>query len=230
MIIDAKLRNQLHLVKYFHKYHKAGFENLLMKYEELCAFYDHFKTFIKTQNKGDKEFIVALVAQEAQGALKYWAYIHELLLDDQVGFEKREHKGATDLVNCMLNYGYAILYSRVWQALLAAKLNPFDSIIHVRQAGKPTFVYDVVEMFRSQVVDRVVIALIQKGHSLGVKNNLLTDDTKKLLAGSVLDRLNRYEKFRGEEISLEQIIRRQAYDIANWIDHNKEYKPYVAKW
>ena len=162
--------------------------------------------------------------------VKYWAYIRELLSDDEVGFIKRERKGATDLVNCMLNYGYAILYTRVWQALLGAKLNPFDSIVHVWQPGKPTFVYDVVEMFRSQVVDRVVIALIQKGKPLKVEKGLLEDNSRKQLAKGVLERLNRYEKYRGEEITMEQIIRKQAKEIADWIDMGKHYKPYIAKW
>lgn len=34
--------------------------------------------------------------------------------DDDVGFLFRERKGATDLVNSMLNYGYSILYARIW--------------------------------------------------------------------------------------------------------------------
>jgi CRISPR/Cas system-associated endonuclease Cas1 len=76
----------------------------------------------------------------------------------------------------------------------------------------------------------VVVSLVQKGHQLGLKNNLLTDDTKKILAAGILDRLNRYEKYRGEEISMEQIIRRQTCDIANWLDNEKTYKPYIAKW
>lgn len=162
--------------------------------------------------------------------MKYWGYIRELLSDDDVGFIKRERKGATDLVNCMLNYGYAILYTRIWQALLGAKLNPFDSIIHVRQAGKPTFVYDVVEMFRSQVVDRVVISLVQKGPSLKVEKGLLNEPTKKILIKSILERFNRYEKYRGDEITMEQIIQRQAQEMAVWIDTGKKYKPYIAKW
>ena len=162
--------------------------------------------------------------------MKYWAYIRELLADDEVGFEKRVRKGAVDLVNCMLNYGYAILYARVWQALMAAKLNPFDSIIHVRQPGKPTFVYDVVEMFRSQVVDRVVITLVQKGRTLRMEKGLLDDNTRKQLAKSILERLNRYEKYRGEEMTMNQIIRRQAREIADMIETGKHYKPYIARW
>lgn len=229
-IIEAKLRNQFNIVKYFHKYHKHCYDTLTPKYDEISAFHSQFKLFLNSHPIEDEKYLTALVGYEAQGAIKYWAYIRELLADDDVGFTKRERKGATDLVNCMLNYGYAILYTRVWQALLGAKLNPFDSIIHVRQPGKPTFVYDVVEMFRSQVVDRVVITLIQKGKTMKVQKGLLTDDTRKRLAKSVLERLNRYEKYRREETTMEQIIRNQAKEIAAWIDSGKHYKPYIAKW
>ena len=59
------------------------------------------------------------------GTLKYWECVRCLLSNDDVGFEKRERQGAKDLVNCLLNYGYAIIYARCWQALLAAQLNPY---------------------------------------------------------------------------------------------------------
>lgn len=229
-IIGAKLKNQFYLVKYFHKYHKLCYDELSSKYKDMVDFNLHLKEFLKQTNYTDIDFLTLLVGQESQGAIKYWAYIRELLRDDEVGFIKRERRGATDLVNCMLNYGYAILYTRVWQALLGAKLNPFDSIIHVRQVGKPTFVYDVVEMFRSQVVDRVVISLIQKGKNLKIEKGLLDNDTRRLLAKSILERLQRYEKYRGEEIKMEEIIRRQAKEIAAWIENGKNYKPYTAKW
>ena len=101
---------------------------------------------------------------------------------------------ATDLVNSMLNYGYAILYARVWQALLRAQLNPYDSLIHVRQSGKPTFVYDVVELFRAQAVDRVVFSLIQKKEPVDTTDGLLSKETKKLLAKNVTERLEKREK------------------------------------
>lgn len=229
-IIEAKLKNQYYLVKYFHKYHKHTMGQLTKQYEELNAFYSDFKSFMKSADIGADAFLVNLVGREAQGAVKYWGYIRELLSDDEVGFDRREHSGAKDLVNCMLNYGYAILYSRVWQALLEAKLNPFDSIIHVRQNGKPTFVYDVVEIFRSQVVDRVVVSLIQKGIALKVDGGLMDEGTKKILSRNILERLNRYETYRGEEITMEQIIRRQAKEIAMYIGEGKTYKPYIPKW
>lgn len=230
-IIRAKIKNQYHLVKYFHKYHKTTNPALSVQYCQMTDFFKEFYSFCKDVNLKEPAFLEKLVGYEAQGALKYWSYIRELLSDDKVGFAKREHKGATDIVNCMLNYGYAILYSRVWQALLKAKLNPFDSIIHVRQSGKPTFVYDVVEIFRPQAVDRVVLSLIQKGNHLSVKEGLLDEATKKLVAKGVLDRLNRYENYRGAETMLEQIINRQTQEIASYIMDQKDmFKPYIAKW
>jgi CRISPR-associated endonuclease Cas1 len=217
-------------VKYFHKYHKHCEEGLDAQYNELALTHDSFKKFVKEADVTEDKFVIDLVGHESQGAIRYWSYIREMLKDDDVQFEKREHKGATDLVNCMLNYGYAILYTRVWQALLGAKLNPYDSIIHVRQTGKPTFVYDVVEIFRSQVVDRVVISLVQKGKLLKMEKGLLEEDTKKLLSKSILERLNRYEVYRTREVTLDQIIHLQVKEIADWIEKGTNYKPYIAKW
>lgn len=229
-VILGKLRNQLSLVKYFHKYHKKRYPHLEEKFDDFSNFFKSFQVTLKTKNY-DKELLISyLTGNEAQGAVYYWSYIRSLLSDDNIGFEKRIRKGATDLVNMMLNYGYAILYNRVWQALLGAKLNPFDSIIHCRQTGKPTFVYDMVEIFRAQVVDRVVITLVQKGISLNKENGLLDSETRKQLSKAILDRLNRYEKYRGEEITLGDIICKQMADIARYIEDDIKYKPYIAKW
>lgn len=229
-IILGKLRNQLALIKYFHKYHKKHYPQLEERFKAFITFFHGFQATLKSKCYDKDVLIHYLTGNEAQGAVYYWNYIRGLLSDDNIGFEKRIRKGATDLMNMMLNYGYAILYNRVWQALLGAKLNPFDSIIHCRQTGKPTLVYDMVEIFRAQVVDRVVISLIQKGAALRANNGLLEQETRKQLSQNILDRLNRYENYRGEEITLEDIIRRQMNEIAGFIEKDIKYKPYIAKW
>ena len=229
-IIGGKIRNQTALVKYFNKYHKKHYPNLQTKLEMVLLEAENFQQWKKNALVTNEQFMQKLIGHESQMAIRYWDYVRELLSDDNVEFGKREHRGATDLMNSMLNYGYAILYVRVWQAILAARLNPFDSLIHVRQEGKPTLVYDLVEIFRSQVVDRVVISLIQKGQDLEVRNCLLTDSTRQLLVKSVMERLARYEKYQGEEMKMEQIIFRQARLLAKAFEGAEMFKPYVAKW
>ena len=88
----------------------------------------------------------------------------------------------------------------------------------------------MIEIFRSQVVDRVVISLIQKGQDLEVRNGLLTDPTRQLLVKSVMERLARYEKYLGQEMKMEQIILSQAKLLAKAFDGSEKFKPYVAKW
>lgn len=63
-----------------------------------------------------------------------------------------------------------------------------------------------MEMFRSQVVDRVVISLVQKREPLELMDGLLTDNTKRLLTANIAERLQKREKYRGEEMTMERII------------------------
>ena len=229
-IIEGKIRNQYALLKYFNKYHKNHYPGLLPRMKSMEETVNAFKQWKQKIDITSVDFIQKLMGHEAQVAIRYWDYIRELVSDDEIDFKHREHQGAQDLTNSMLNYGYAILYARVWQALLAARLNPFESLIHVRQDGKPTLVYDMVEIFRSQVVDRMVISLIQKGQDLEVRNGLLTDQTRQLLVKSVMERLARYEKYQGEEMKMENIIMRQAKLLAKAFEGTDKFKPYLAKW
>lgn len=45
-----------------------------------------------------------------------------------------------------------------------------------------------------------------------------------------MERLSRYEKYQGEEIKMEQIIQRQATQLAKAFDDFDAFKPYIAKW
>lgn len=230
-LVYGKLKNQLHLIKYYHKYHKGNESQLTRQYEQsttrLEALCMKAKSFVAT----DKDYRQILMSYEAEGATLYWAYLRQLLMDDKVSFETRKRKGATDLFNSMLNYGYAILYARTWQAILGAKLNPSIGVLHTYQEGKPTLSFDLVELFRAQAVDRVVVSLIQKGEPLAMEKNLLNEETRKLLVKNILERLNRYEKYRGVETKFTAIIKLQAKELADYIGGDtKAYKPYISKW
>lgn len=228
-IIQGKLRNQLNLVKYFHKYHKSTSDELVRKYNRLLEGFDSVLKELKSI--GVDDYRTSIISLEARGAELYWGYIEELIKDDDVGFVKRTRQGATDLVNSMLNYGYAILYARVWRAVLYRRLNPSDSVLHVPQSGKPTFVYDIIELFRAQAVDRVVISLVQKGLDLNVdKSGKLDDVTKNHLIMSISERLARYERYRTIELKLVDIIGKQVKEIADFIADDTAYRPYIAKW
>ncbi len=226
-IIEGKLKNQINLIKYFHKYHK-GLYSLNEHYTLVEERIQDMISKIKMTDEFNK-YKDLLMSYEAQGALAYWDYIRALIEDDNVGFECRIKQGATDLVNSMLNYGYSIIYPRVWQSILKHKLNPYIGFIHY-QEGNPNLVFDIMELFRSQAVDRVVISMIQKKEKLELKNGRLDEQTRALLIKNIYERLNRYEKYRGKECRLLDIIDIQIKEILEYIDSDKTYRPYIAKW
>lgn len=228
-IIYGKLKNQLNLIKYFHKYHKKTSIQLCSVYDEVVPKLKALLVSLSHYEPTDN-YRQDIMGWEAVGASAYWHYIRELIADDDVEFQFRERKGATDLVNSMLNYGYSILYARVWQSLLYRQLNPSYSVLHEPNQSKPTFAYDVIELFRTQAVDRVVISLVQKGENLKIQKGLLSDETKKLLVENLIERMYRYEYYRDRECRLCDIINCQTKEIAEFIDTGKTFRPYIAKW
>ncbi len=171
-----------------------------------------------------------LMGYEASGADVYWEYVRGLLDDDGVEFYSRVKQGAKDLVNCMLNYGYSLLYPRIWQALLKRGLNPYVGFIH-HSDGNPNLVFDFIEIFRCQVVDRIVVSMLQKKIRCQVtKDGMLDDETRNALAQNIMARLYRYETYRGESRRLCDIVDIQANDLADSILTGCKFRPYLAKW
>ena len=231
-IIYGKLKNQQNLIKYYHKYHKAKDTKLLAKYDVFISKTNDLIEKVRQTNLKDENYRATLMGYEAAAATHYWAYIRQLISDDDILFESRVRQGADDLFNSLLNYGYALIYSRIWQALLTAKLNPSIGVLHSFQPGKPTLVFDMMELFRSQAVDRIVISLVQKGEPLNMKDDgWLDEQTRKLLMQNIFERLHRYEKYRNEEMKFLSIIKEQAREMAAYITGTeKSFKPYIAKW
>lgn len=231
IIIEAKIRNQLNLIKYFNKYRKRSdklfellFDDQTKRIDTILLELDELKDTSLEIQRGK------LLSIEGRAAACYWE-LFAGLVHNETDFEGRERQGAKDLVNSMLNYGYAIIYSRVWDSLLRARLNPYISYLHVQQDGKPTLVYDMIEPFRAQAVDRIVISMIQKKEKLALKDGWLDDETKKKLSLNILERLHRMELYRSEHIRFADIIKQQAKDFARYInDENVHFKPYIGKW
>ncbi len=230
-IVLAKINNQHNLIKYFHKYHKSNDSTFEKHYAENHEKFTQIENEIELLNQTSiVPLRQQLMAAEGRAAALYWDMVTELINDDTT-FEGRERKGARDLVNSMLNYGYSILYARVWVAVAQARLNPCISYLHTPQQGKPTLVYDLVEFFRQQTVDRVVISLIQKHEKLGMKEHLLDDLTRNKLVENIYERMHRYESYRSEQRKLLQIFGLQAKEYAAYLmGKSKKFKPYAAKW
>ena len=233
-LILSKIGNQENLCKYFNKYEKRNDSDNVFS---LClAGMDNIKQKIKSLDVSDiaaakdHSFNDTLMAYEASCAEFYWKYVRMLLSDNDIEFYSRVKQGAKDLVNSMLNYGYALLYPRIWRTLLKFQLNPQIGFVHYAE-GNPNLVFDFIELFRSQVVDKSVISMLRRRENCRVnQDGMLDEQTKKNLTAHILEHLNRHELYRGEKHTLIEIIDLQTSELAESIVSGKTYRGYLAKW
>jgi group II intron reverse transcriptase/maturase/CRISPR-associated endonuclease Cas1 len=232
-IVYGKLKNQLNLVKYYHKYRRRvdqefsrAFDEVEQKFDRLMAEVQHF---VPAGDYDDGR--QRLFAFEGQGGNLYWQMIR-LLLDDDVEFAGRERQGATDMVNSLLNYSYGMLYPWVHHALMLAGLNPCISFLHSFQEDKPTLSFDLIEEFRAQAVDRVVFGMINKGERLEIdpKTGRLTKETVQKLIQNVLERLATPVRYRRQDKPLQEIIQLQAKLLAAHLHGKARYRPFIRQW
>ena len=171
----------------------------------------------------------SLLAIEGGAGRQYWTGVRALL-DGHASFETREHRGAPDVVNSALNYGYGILYTQVWGAIMNAGLEPFAGFVHVDRPGKPSLVLDLIEEFRQPIVDRAVIAALTKGLKLETHEGLLTDESRRAVAGAVLERLESEVAFHGHRHRMKSVIQIQARNVASCLRGDKPYRAFAFKW
>ncbi len=230
--VFGKINNQANLLRYYGKYYLKRNEKFRGMFPKFMASMDkHAVASMELKHDGDLDaFRLKMFAIEGQASADYWEMV-EVLVKQKSTFQGRERQGATDLFNCMLNYGYGILYARVTEAIILARLNPCLSYLHKPEGNRPSLVFDLIEEFRQQAVDRVIIALVMKSKNLKSVNGLLDEKTRKLVAHKVIDRVNTMEVFRKREMRFHEIIQHQANALVKYLDGSaKKYKPYMPKW
>lgn len=229
--VVGKLKNQAVLLKYMAKYRKATDPELFERVRE-AAFQieDSVRAIGELSGESIDGLRQAIMTIEAGAAKVYWEAAQALIIPP-VGWEGRETRGAQDLVNSALNYGYGVLYTQVERAVVLAGLDPYAGFLHVDRAGKPSLVLDLVEEFRQMVVDRAIFALLNKGVPLTVEGGKLKDDSRRHIAERVNERLDGEELYEGKKHKLRTIIQSQARHVATFVrGEGKAYKPFVGRW
>lgn len=224
-LILGKLKNQRATLQYFYKYQKNSsnssikLENAILSIKEVI---DSLK-IIELKNRPD--WLNIIMGKEGGVANIYFnAISYELL--NELNFSNRIGRGADDIVNSALNYGYAILTSFVWQSVINAGLEPFAGVLHTNRPGKPSLVLDIMEEYRAWVVDRNIIKL--KAHLKG--KHFLDTPIKKKIIEEINNTMNKKYLYNGKNLSLQSIMQRQVYKLTGAFMQQNQYKSYIFKW
>ncbi len=230
IIIAAKLKNQAHCLKYFAKYLNDRAPERYRRIRQAAHSLLRLIPQVKAANGVCIDHVRGhLLGLEGTAGRIYWEGVGGILIDG-VGFNGRQHRGAIDPFNAAINYGYGILYARIWGAALNAGLEPFAGFMHVDRPGKPSLVLDLIEEFRQAVVDRSVIACFNLGREVWMKGGLLDEASRKCIAESVNDRLETPAPYQGQKLKVSSIIQAQARQVASFLRGGGVYKPFTMRW
>ena len=177
----------------------------------------------------------SIMGIEGQASAEYWTALSDTV-DDKWGFSNRSGRYAQDPINSLLNYGYAVLESEIWKCICLAGLDPYCGFLHSERYGRASLVFDLIEEFRQQVVDKTVLSIVNK-NSVGLedfefKENsiIIKDNARRLIISKILDKLGSKIQFNDSNMSYFDIIQYQGRLIANYLTTGEEYVGFSLRW
>ena len=183
--------------------------------------------------KGNNEEVrMKIMGLEGKASNEYWRGVKYFIPSD-IGFESRTKK-PTDLLNSMLNYGYAILASEIIKSILVNGLDPYCGFLHFDMYGRTSLTFDLIEPFRQQIVDKTVIGLINRkqvtADDLDKRNNTIKLEARKLIVEKILAKVYSTITYNDESVSYSDLIGRQSENLVNVLLDGVKFEGFYLRW
>lgn len=96
---------------------------------------------------------------EGSAAQTYFAAVASTL-EPEWQFSTRNYRPATDPINTLLSFGYALLLRKIISALHLTGLHPAIGFLHVSHGQRPALALDLMEEYRAVLIDQLVFTLV----------------------------------------------------------------------
>lgn len=118
--------------------------------------------------------------------------IQSRAIPPELEYRRRTPRPHRDPVNAMLSLGYAILFGACTLAVVGARMNPDAGMLNT---GPGSFVYDVAEVFKPNMVDAAIFSRVRQGiepeeYDVGANRCHLSDDLVKLVSNDLRQSIN----------------------------------------
>jgi CRISPR-associated protein Cas1 len=147
-----------------------------------------------------------------------------ILIPEKYKFDGRSRAPAKDYFNCMLNYGYGMLYHQVEGACIVAGIDPYIGIMHIDNYNRTAFVYDLIEkhriyvnksvfkLFSTSKINSSYFDTIEGGYYLN------KEGTKVVIEAfnNTMESREKYGK-SNKNMKIKNIIKQDCHNIANKI-------------
>lgn len=142
--------------------------------------------------------IEKLMGIEGVAAKAYFDTFAILLSGSAFKWNGRHKRPATDPVNAMLSFGYSMLEKDVRRAIATAGLASSIGFLHELNYRKDSLVYDLMEIFRPTIIDKLVLRCISL--KMFAESDFVISDGKCLFEEDAKKRfIAEYENYVGQD-------------------------------
>ena len=223
-LTETELHNILSLLKYYNK-KDINLINMIYAISDILSELDECNS------------VDQLLLKEAQAKKIYYAGIDKILENTNYHFVKRSIQPPGNEVNALMSYGYALLYANFLTEIDKSPLMANISYVHSIAKTTDSLQYDLADILKPVIVDRMVLRMIRKNQ---LKNSYFnkTNNSCYLSKEGVAFYLSEYENQLAHSIyidnryySYKNIITKEVYNLYNYITGKKKfYKPYRMEW
>jgi CRISPR-associated protein Cas1 len=225
-IVLAKIKNTRTIVQRFARRKGLDIDKEIQSLKQLM------KQCLRTEE------LNALRGIEGMAARTYFSQFPLFIPDRGFTFSGRSRRPATDEINSLLNYGYALLRAEVTGALSAAGLDPYIGFLHRERYGRESLALDLMEEFRCVLVDNLITRLVNQkvivpSHFQHEKGQFRFKKSARKRFLQEFDQKRNDEvihELLGKKLSYREIVRKQAILLAKFISGEVEdYYPFLIK-
>lgn len=207
--IGSKMANQRKLLS---TYASSLKKDMLQEAANLIRLYEH-----KLESSEVPE---ELRGFEGIASRIYFEAFGELFDAHRWDWQGRNRRPPMDPVNSMLSYGYAFLEREVREAVAGARLDPRIGFFHSNNGRKDSLIFDLMEMFRQNVIDKFVLKVLHRNILSPIDFNMDEELGCRLSDAARRKWIESYEAYMAKsrkmllEESWRQHIRQQVKDFA----------------
>lgn len=151
-IIKGKIKNQLVVLQRYARSKQLG----------ISAFMNQIKFCREKIDTCDS--IAQIMGYEGIAARIYFEAL-ALLVDEEFKFRGRSKRPPKDEFNALLSLGYSIVMNEIFTKIVQKGLNPYFGFLHQDKPKHATLASDLLEEWRSILVDSLVLKMIN-GHEI----------------------------------------------------------------
>lgn len=222
-IVGAKMHNQQTLLR---RYNRTAQLELV---EDGVAYLQALKEKVPQAAQAEE-----LLGLEGSAARSYFACLARLV-PEEFRFAGRNRRPPKDPFNSLLSFGYTLLLTELYNAVVQVGLHPYIGFLHCLRAGHPALVSDLMEEWRAVLIDSLALSLLSRRELVAgdfqppdEEGGVYLDGPgrKKFLL-AYEKRLRQENAYLGSGLSFRQTLLRQARQLAGAVDRQElgTYQP-----